>query len=85
MCVGRKGDGRYLVSIVSYRSQLTLQVPKSECLSVCSEPRVLDKDERESAPKEPGVSVHAHLSLVFSKVFVIRLLAVWLVWSGRGK
>ena len=46
---------------------------------------MLDKDERESAPKEPGVSVHAHLSLVFSKVFVIRLLAVWLVWSGRGK
>ena len=76
---GRFPNGRHLVSIVSQRSQLTLQVPKSECLSVCSERRVLDKDEMEWPPKERGVSVDAHLSLVFTKVFVIRLLAVWLV------
>ena len=46
---------------------------------------MLDKDEMEWPPKERGVSVHAHLSLVFTKVFVIKSLAVWLVWWGRGK
>ncbi len=88
---GRFPNGRYLVSIVSQRSQLTLQVPKSECLSVCSERRVLDKDEMEWPPKERGVSVRALVSLVFFKGVLITLLAVWLVWlvwlvwRGRGK
>ena len=48
---------RHLVSIVSQRSQLTLQILKAKLLGMCSDRSALDKGQIESCEKEHGVSV----------------------------